>query len=164
MNQKGFTFIEIIMVIVLLGIIMPGVMLYFIQGVKNSADSQRRVTAIFLAEGLMEEIRSKSWDNYTGINPCLNASPILGPDGEGRANYNDIDDFNGINNTPPQDSQGVAMANYPGFSQQATISYVNPYNLNAPIVGPTCYKNIEVRIVDVGSNETISLVSLMTGY
>lgn len=164
MNNRGFTFIEIIMVIVLLGIMIPGVMLYFIQGVKNSSDSQRRVMAIFLAEGLMEEIKSKRWDENPTINAtCSNAS-ATGSDGEARNAYDDIDDFNGLNNSSPVDSQGSAMANYPGFSQQATISYVNPSDLNAPIAGPTCYKRIEVRIVDAGTNETIRLVSLMTGY
>ncbi len=165
MNNKGFTFIEIIMIIVILGIIMPGVMLYFIQGVKNSADSQRRVTATFLSEGLMEEIRSKGWDEVTPINAtCSNAS-VIGADGEARNAYDDIDDFNGMNNTPPANSQGAAMADYPGFTQQVTVMYVDPANLDAPAaMPPTCYKRIEVRIVDVGTNETIRLVSLMTGY
>lgn len=165
MNKKGFTLIEVIMVIVLLGIMLPGIMMYFIQGVKDSVDSQRRTTAIFLAEGLMEEIRSKQWDEVAVINaPCGNAS-VIGPDvGETRINYDDIDDFNGLNNTPPSNSQGVAMANYGGFQQQVTVSYVNPAALDTAVGGPTCYKRIEVRITDTGTTETISLVSLLTGY
>lgn len=163
MNNKGFTFIEIIMIIVILGIIMPVIMLYFIQGVSDSVDSQRRVTAVFLADGLMEEIKSKRWDENTPINAtCSNASAI-GADGEGRNGFDDIDDFNGLNN-PITDSQGAPMANYPGFTQQATIAYVNPADLNTAVAGPTCYKRIEVRIVDAGTNETTRLVGLMTGY
>lgn len=165
MNKKGFTLIEVIMVIVLLGIMLPGIMMYFIQGVKDSVDSQRRTTAIFLAEGLMEEIRSKRWDEVVGINAtCSNASAI-GADAEVRIGYDDIDDFNGLNNTPPIDSQGAAMAaNYGGFQQQVTVSYVNPAALDTAVGGPTCYKRILVTITDTGSAETISLVSLMTGY
>lgn len=177
MNNKGFTFIEIIMIIVILGIIMPGIMLYFIQGVKNSSDSQRRVTATFLAEGLMEEIKSKCWDENniavppnplcsTPITNCATgASATLGPNAETRAGFDDIDDFNGMNNTPPANSQGAAMADYPGFTQQVTVMYVDPANLDAlAAMPPTCYKRIEVRVIDVGTNETIRLVSLMTGY
>lgn len=164
MNKKGFTLIEVIMVIVILGIILPGIMMYFIQGVKNSADSQRRATAIFLAEGLMEEIISKKWDEVAVINAtCSNASAI-GADAEARIGHDDVDDFNNLNNTPPSDSQGSPMANYQGFSQQVTVSYVNPADLNTAVGGPTCYKRIEVRIIDTATNETIKLVSLMTGY
>lgn len=167
MNDKGFTLIELVMIIVLLGIIMPGVMLYFIQGVKGSAAAQRRTTAIFLAEGLMEEIKSKSWDEVTTIDSdCSNASSSpLGPDGgESRATYDDIDDFNGISNTPPKDSQDGDMNNYAGFTQQATVSYVAAADLNAPVGGPTCYKRISVSITDNSSGETTGLVTLMTSY
>ncbi len=165
MNKKGFTLIEVIMVIVLLGIMLPGIMMYFIQGVKDSVDSQRRTTAIFLAEGLMEEIRSKRWDEVAVINAtCSNAS-VIGTDAEARIGYDDIDDFNNLNNTPPIDSQGAAMAAiYAAFQQQVTISYVNPAALDTAVGGPTCYKRILVTITDTGSAETISLVSLMTGY
>lgn len=170
MNKRGFTLIEVVMVIVILGIMLPGIMLYFIQGVKNSADSQRRTTAIFLAEGLMEELRSKKWDEKTTLNPtvnptCGNASAISPDAGESRITYDDIDDFNGMNNPAPLNSQGNPMdAAYQGFSQQVTVSYVNPADLNTAVGGPTCYKRIEVRIIDTATNETIKLVSLMTGY
>ncbi len=170
MNKKGFTLIEIVMIIVLLGIIMPGIMLYFMQGVKDSAKPQRRNTAIFLAEALMEEIKSKRWDETAAINStCSNASATLGFEvGEtrigGATGFDDIDDFNGLDNTPPKDSQNAAQNNYPGFRQRATVYYVNAGVLDTQVAGPTCYKRIEVKITDSTSNKTVSLVSLMTYY
>ena len=168
MSKKGFTLIEIVMVIVLLGIIMPGVIFYFIQGVKDSAIPQRRTTAIFLAEALMEEIKSKRWDEVIAINStCSNASayPFVPDGGETRINFDDIDDFNGLSNIPPQNSQGANMTDYQGFTQQATVIYVDAADLNATAATPpTCYKRILVRITDTTSNENIDLVSLMTSY
>lgn len=166
MNKKGFTLIEVVMIIVILGIIMPGIMLYFITGVKDSAIPQRRTTAIFLAEALMEEIKSKRWDEVTTINAtCSNATAVLGSDAEGRSTYDDIDDFNGLSNTPPQNSQGANMTDYQGFTQQATVIYVDAADLNvAAAAPPTCYKRILVRITDTTSSENIDLVSLMTSY
>jgi MSHA pilin protein MshD len=163
-KNRGFTLIEIVMGIVLLAIIMPGVMFYFIQGVKDSAVPQIRTTAIFLAEALMEEIMSKEWDEGTAIDSiCNNASATLGVDGgESRAGYDDIDDFEGLDNTPPQDSQGTAMSNYPGFRQQATVGYVATSDLNTTVAGPTCYKRIAVTIT--GGGEDTQIVSLMSSY
>ncbi len=172
MNKKGFTLIEVVMVIVLLGIIMPGIMFYFIQGVKDSAIPQRRTTAIFLAEALMEEIKSKRWDEVIAINSTCSNATAIGFDGvetsATRATWNDIDDFNNLDNTPPKDSQNNPMTNYPGYRQQVKVEYVTAADLNpaVPLVVPpyTCYKRIKVDITDTTSNETISLVSLMTSY
>ena len=172
MNKKGFTLIEVVMIIVILGIIMPGIMLYFITGVKDSAIPQKRTTAIFLAEALMEEIRSKGWDEVTTIDAtCSNASAV-GFDGietsATRATWNDMDDFNNLNNTPPNDSQNNPMTYYPGYRQQVKVEYVSAADLNpaVPLVVPpyTCYKRIQVDITDTTSNEKITLVSLMTSY
>lgn len=165
MNKKGFTLIEVVMVILLFGIVMPGIMFYFIQGVQDSAVPQRRNTAIFLAEALMEEIKSKRWDELTAIDStCSNATLPLAAEAEARNSYDDADDFNGLDNTPPNDSQNNPMNNYPGFRQQATVYYVNAGALDTQVAGPTCYKRIEVNITDTTSSENISLVSLMTSY
>lgn len=170
MNKKGFTLIEIIMVIVLFGIIMPGIMLYFIQGVKDSAIPQRRTTAVFLAEALMEEIKSKRWDESASINPtCGNATSPLAAEEATRNLYDDIDDFNAVVNVPPpQDSQGNPLtgAEYQGFSQTVSVCYVPATNLNdtSTCATRTCYKRVQVNITDTGTNETISLVNLMTSY
>ena len=167
MNERGFTLIEIVMVIVLLAIIVPGVMFYFIQGVKDSAGPQTRTSALFLAEALMEEARSKRWDEVSAVNIqelCTSASAVPGTEvGESRATYDDIDDFNGIDNTPPIDSQGVAMSGYPGYRRQASVTYVNPADLNTGVAGPTCYKRIAVTVTSSGE-PSIELVSLMTSY
>ena len=171
MNKKGFTLIEVVMIIVILGIIMPGIMLYFITGVKDSAIPQKRTTAVFLAEALMEEIKSKQWDENTGVitfdSTCSNASAVLGADvGETRINFDDIDDFNLVAGvSPPQNSQGASLGTaYQSFSQTVVVIYVAATDLDTSVVGSTCYKRISVSITDTTSNETISLISLMTYY
>lgn len=155
------------MVIVLLAIIVPGVMFYFIQGVKDSAGPQTRTSSLFLAEALMEEIKSKRWDEVSVVNIrelCTGASAVLGAEGgESRATYDDGDDFNGIDNTPPIDSQGTAMSNYPGYRRQATVSYVAPADLDTAVAGPTCYKRIAVTVTG-GGEPSVELVSLVTSY
>jgi len=166
-NKKGFTLIETVMVIVLLAIVVPGIMFYFTQGVKDSAYSQRRNISIFLAEAMMEEIRSKRWDETASINlTCSNASAVLGADvGETRINFDDIDDFNNMNNPNPIDSQGALMNSYyQGFSQTVQIWYVNAGSLDTQVAGPTCYKRILVTITDTATNESTQLVSLRTSY
>jgi len=165
MNKKGFTLIEVVMIIVILGIIMPGIMLYFITGVKDSAIPQKRTTAIFLAEALMEEIKSKRWDENSPIPPGAYTTPLTFEVGETRQIYDDVDDFNGLDNTNPVDSQGNSMTNYSGFRQQVSVCYVPSTNLEdvSSCATATDYKRIEVTITDT-TGETIRLISLMTNY
>ena len=167
MNKKGFTLIEVVMIIVILGIIMPGIMLYFITGVKDSAIPQKRTTAVFLAEALVEEIKSKGWDETASISNCsTDASSTLGFEvGEGRLTYDDVDDFNGLNNTPiPQNSQGANMTDYQGYGQSVAVMYVNSGDLDTDAATRTCYKRIAVTITDTTTNESIELVTLRTSY
>ncbi|MBI5874512.1 MAG: type II secretion system protein [Deltaproteobacteria bacterium] len=55
MKTKGFTLIETVMVIVLLGIVAAGILLYF-AGMRGSADPVLRLQAIELAQEKMERI------------------------------------------------------------------------------------------------------------
>src|ERR1700694_5081535 len=114
-NEQGFTLLELILCIVILAVGLTGVLTYFAQGMKNSSYAQNTASATMFAQDLMEEIKSKCWDQTaTIVSPCGGTvtPSAIGPDGgETRATYNDVDDFSGLNNTPPKDSQGASMPN-----------------------------------------------------
>ncbi len=73
----------------------------------SNAETNNKVylTAFSLADNLIEEIKSKSFDqttvNFPTTNPAsLTPSDSLGPDsGEVYPYYNDIDDYNGFQDT-----------------------------------------------------------------
>src|ERR1700680_1919088 len=138
-NERGFTLLELILCIVILAVGLTGVLAYFTQGMRNSSYAQNSAIATIYAQDLMEEIKSKCWDQAaTTVSPCGGAvtPSAIGPDGaETRATYNDVDDFNGLSNTPPRDSQGALMPNpYNNmtsntFNQAVTVCYVPGANL-----------------------------------
>ncbi len=151
--QGGFTLIEVILVIVVLSIGLTGLLVYVSQAAQDSAYAHNISTATTLAQDLMEEIRSKCWDETaTATAVCsgaVTASAIGADGGEGRAAYDDVDDFNSLpvaGNTPPQDSQGLAMAAFPYFTQSASVCYVASTALDTCIAGPTDYKRASVTI------------------
>jgi len=65
--QKGFTLIEIIVLIVLVGIILPAIIVPFATGIKGSGKPEMVNKAMFLAQQKMEEFMKF---NYS--NPALN--------------------------------------------------------------------------------------------
>jgi len=125
-NATGFTLIELVLTIVLLGfsaiIIIP-----FFSAITHSPDPVLREKAIALAQAMMDEITAKKWDERSpnGGNPpiCTSEStgaaarpsldpgcsfPGIGPvasgiglDGEAagannRMLWDDVDDYNGV--------------------------------------------------------------------
>ena len=56
MGKKGFTLIEIIVVIVIAGILLPVIVVPFVSAVKGSGKPEKATTAMYLAHQKMEEL------------------------------------------------------------------------------------------------------------
>ena len=61
--QKGFTLIEIIVLIVLVGIILPAIIVPFATGIKGSGKPEMVNKAMFLAQQKMEEFMKFNYSN-----------------------------------------------------------------------------------------------------
>ena len=61
--QKGFTLIEIIILIVMAGILLPVIAAPFITGVRNSGKPEMVATAMYFAHQRMEELMKYDYDN-----------------------------------------------------------------------------------------------------
>lgn len=68
MTTKGFTLIEVIIVIVLTGIALPALILAISQGTRDSYKSELITIATHLAQGKMEEITKVKFLNHSGFN------------------------------------------------------------------------------------------------
>jgi MSHA pilin protein MshD len=133
--QGGFTLVETVIVIVLVGAMMAGMTSLFITNVGNSYRPYLRQKALAVANAFMDEITHKRWNECTpvgggvintGTGLCpdgITAIPAIGPDGETRSTYDDIDDYNAITaQTPPRDSSGAVMPAYTGYSVDVSVT------------------------------------------
>ncbi len=143
-DERGFTLIDLILVIIIVAIAIPPMLTLFIQVVRGSTFGVTVTRGNALASTLREEIQSKKWDE-SAPPPSL----ILGPEtGESRATYDDVDDFDGLDESPPRDSQGAILAGFTGFRQQVTVCYVANTDFDTCIGGPTMYKQVTVTATD----------------
>jgi len=161
-DQRGVTLIDLILTIIIVAIAVPPMVALLSNMTRQSTFAVTVARANHLASTLFEEVRSKRWDENTGA-----ASATLGPDsGETRATYDDVDDFNGLNETPPRDSQGAAISGTTGFRQQMWVCYVASTALATPCLGSgttSNYKHITVKVTDPQGRVT-ELVTLISSF
>lgn len=140
-RQAGFTLIEIVVGLVTLGIVLSLLTVLLFPQAKRSAEPLLQMRAAELGMALMNEITSKSFDEYSdhsgGAIRCgeidSTCSAVLGPDGETRPQYNDVDDYHGLNNMT--NSLGDDLrSRYPGFSYHIHVCYSDPSG--------TCFNNV----------------------
>ena len=81
MNNKGFTLIEIIILIVMAGILLPAIIVPFATGIKGSGKPEMVTTAMYLAHQKMEELMKFDYSRAPDLTPgtyTLPAPPISG--------------------------------------------------------------------------------------
>ena len=144
-RQRGFSFVELVISIVLLSLAVTGVLLAYTNTVVGSADPLIRQQAVAVAESYLEEILSKPFDDPDGA------------DGEAsRASYDDVDDYAGLSQQPQlPDGTTLGLAAY-------TVSVnLSATSLNG--VPTTASWRVDVTVTHSGG-ESITLTGYRTDY
>ncbi|MFQ5847804.1 MAG: hypothetical protein ACE5IQ_09090 [Candidatus Methylomirabilales bacterium] len=159
-DQRGITLIDLILVIIIISLAVPPMVALLIQETRQSTFGVTATRANSLGSALLEEMRSKRWDENGGA-----ASTTLGPEsGETRATYDDVDDFNGLNDSPPQDPLGNNLTGAAGYRQQVSVCYVATTDLETCLgAGTSNNKRITVTVTDP-EGRTSQLVTVISGF
>ena len=135
-HQSGFTLIELVVFIVILAVGLTGTILAINQTVTNAPKAMMQLRAMEISQAYLDEISTKRFDENTGQGglptcdsptpaaPITACSSVLGPEaGETRNTFNDVDDYNGTNDSPPVDAAGNSNPDYTGYRVQISLSY-----------------------------------------
>jgi type II secretory pathway pseudopilin PulG len=80
-QRRGFTLIEIIVLVVLAGLIIPVIVVPFATGIRGSGKPEVVTTAMYLAHQKMEELMKFNYDRAPELTPgtyTLPAPPVAG--------------------------------------------------------------------------------------
>jgi MSHA pilin protein MshD len=167
----GFTLIELVIGMLVFAIAMTFFIGLIVPQTTRSIDPIFQVRATELAQSLINEISSKSFDEHSSRNasercgdgtaPACTLPNALGPDSESRSAYNDVDDFNGLDErdgnilSATGGSIGINGRNlYQGF--RATISVFYDADLNGANDGAVgVAKLITVRVTTPNNEELV---------
>ena len=139
---RAFSLIEMTIVIVVVALAAPPVTTLLYHTVNARAQANMQAMATALARGLLEEILSKDFEDPDG------PAGSFGTEESGRADYDDVDDYDGLNSRPPRDSRGNVLSDYAGFRARAAVDNVNaaaPDGAAQPD-GTTDFKRVTVTV------------------
>ncbi|WP_246128504.1 type IV pilus modification PilV family protein [Pleionea sediminis] len=129
--NSGFTLIEIVIAIVVFAVALTVLVVAFNPSTSATSDPVLQARAAELGQAYLEEIRGKRFDENNGIGSQIRCgdgvapacSTTLGPESESRENYDDVDDYNGLTESPT-DALGNQKTNYSAsYSVSITVSY-----------------------------------------
>jgi prepilin-type N-terminal cleavage/methylation domain-containing protein len=141
--KSGFTFVEVLIAILLVGLAIASLM------AANRAFTMANDagTDLSTAEFLIEQIKE-----LTALLPVVepgtpeSAVDVFGPDpGETLAIYDDLNDFDGANFSPPINADRTVLIDYATFSQQVTVENVSASNFEQ-VVDPVRSSFVRVTV------------------
>lgn len=136
-KPHGFTLIEVIIFIVVVGAGLAGILAVSNTAVKASADPMVRKQAMALADSILEEILQKEYEDPDGLPNVVES---------GRDTYDDVDDYNGK-------TQAI-FADWPAALSTYTVAIT---------VAPTTLGSMSAKQVTVTVTGGASAIT-MTGY
>ncbi len=150
--SKGFSLIEIIIAIVVFSIAATVVTAVLDPSIKEASNPAIQIRAAELGQAYLEEILGKRFDQNSGIGSVTRcneagqpACTCNGPEGEARANFNDVDDYHNLNETATN-ALGVNKANYAGYTVSITVTCGIGGQIN---VGANDAKRIDIIINEI---------------
>lgn len=149
-HQSGVTLIELIISIVIISIAITGIMMLFTGTMRTSADPMVRAQALAIARSYLDEIIMQP---YSGDGPTT-----------GRANYNEVDDYNAITaGSTVMDQYGNILTALNAYRVEVKVSACTPGSCDAQLSAVNA-KKIEVIVTHNGLNIQIPLTAYRTDY
>jgi prepilin-type N-terminal cleavage/methylation domain-containing protein len=178
-SRRGFTLVEVMTAMTVMAIAGTTLLVGLASSFATTQDSLDRAVAAGLAQQLLDEICGM---RYMEAGGSAYDPPPLGPGSPevsagARRQFDDIDDYNGVQTTPPTDRWGITLGSddgrggtraaafqlpstfFTGWKQYASVQYVAESNLSAPLTsGTSSYRLITVRITnDLPTGGTVEL-------
>jgi type II secretory pathway pseudopilin PulG len=161
--RHGFTIVEAVMSMVVASVMIVAAVNAISVFSKANTLQKDQYRASMLARRLMTEIEQ-----------CLYVDPAntgtLGPEaGEStgsRSGFNDVDDYTGWSESPPQNKDGSVILGYTGWTRAVTVVWVDPNNPSSVQASDLGVKRITVTVTDPKGRKTklVSLRSSMGAY
>ncbi len=158
-RRGGFALIEAVISALIVGLMLAA----SIELVGKSRASQQwcsdRVRAYQLAVQIMAEITDQPYRDPDALGGILGVDP--GELLSSRADFDDVDDYNQLRETPPRNRDGSIIPGYADWVREVAVQWVNGEDASQPSAGESGIKRITVEITR-GGRSLAQLTSFRT--
>jgi MSHA pilin protein MshD len=155
-RARGFTIVEIILAIVIVGVAMAGVATVFVTTSRHSADPMVQQQAQFIAEAYLEEIMRQKFFDPDEDKVC--PSPEAG-----RGSFDNVCDYRNISNEAPTNAFGTALSGVGDYKVTVTVTRDAVVSLNG-LNNDTGTGLYRVMRVDVSVTHPSNISITLSGY
>jgi len=162
--KKGLSFLEIIFALTILTVGILGLIQSSGTTMRANAKAGDEIIATSLGRGLLAEIISKNFSDpqyptNTSLGPNMGNTAMETRHGAVGNCFDDVDDYNGTLEAPPETVNGTVMngssgtPDYSLFSRNVTVSYVDFLTDGTYVENPgspTAYKKAAVTVTAPG--------------
>lgn len=154
-RQRGASLVELVITIVVISISVGAVIGALSRMTAHSADPMIEAQAVAIAESYLEEIMLKSY-----LDPGGTVCPLPPPGGRGV--YDNICDYNGLDDTGAKDQSGTAIAGLGDYRVRVTVD--TGASLNG-LSGSGAVLRVDVRVTYADADLVdITLSGYRTNY
>ena len=143
-KRCGLSQVEVIVSSIIVGVLMVACFSTIAASRRSQMSESNEVRGMAIAEALMAEItqlpmREPSCDCGYGAES--------GETGSNRSNFDDVDDYQNLIDSPPKSRSGIACAGYTDLSRRVSIDLVTTTNWNATSATYVGVYRITVRVL-----------------
>ncbi len=155
-SRRAFSLVEVVMALAIIGVMLVGALSAVSASRGTQFKTRRLRQAHSLGQALMAEITQQDYEDEGGA-----FGPEFDERDGTRKNFDDVDDYSGWSQSPPQQQDGTAMDQFASYRRRVEIAYLSPANLANTSLFDTGIKRIIVS-VDIDGNEIVSLTAIRT--
>ena len=144
-RRAAFTLIEAVISVLIVGVMLLAAMETIGAFARDTVLQQEQCKATALAEELLSEIMQSRY-----ADPNTESA-------ETRATWDDVSDYDSLNEDPPTSRTGSPLAGYAGWQRKVTIQFVDPSNPSAQVGSDSGLKRVMVTVVSpMGKTTTVT--------
>lgn len=117
-SQRGITLVETVIAVLVLGIAVPPLVTLFGEVSHQTVDDSYQRIALVYAESMLEEVVSKQFEDPNESTGSFGTEEGL------RGDFDDIDDYDSLSNSPPVHIDGSLLDTYAGFTRTVVVDNV----------------------------------------
>jgi Tfp pilus assembly protein PilV len=147
-QARGFTLVEAVMSTLVVSLVLVAAMRVAAMSSVMQYKAAERVSGRNLADGLLNDIGILAYQEPSGTP---NFGIETGESATSKTNYDDVDDFNGWTESPPQERNGTVMSQFNNtWRRSVVVTWINPTNLSQTSNTETGIKQITVNVYHNG--------------